>query len=170
MRNVQQRQIDAPAHTLGSLLDAVATPQDQLWPTRHWPPLTLDAGLAPGSSGGHGPIRYHVTAHEPGRRVRFEFAPGMGLVGYHEFTVTPEGSDRCRVTHVIDAAPRGRMLLLWPFVVRWLHEALTHDLFDNAERAATGRLHHPPARWSRWVRLLRSFRSSRRKPGCAEPA
>ncbi|MEV7907606.1 hypothetical protein AB0P04_38905, partial [Streptomyces anulatus] len=52
----------------------------------------------------------------------------------------------------------GRMAVLWPLVIRWMHEALVHDLFDNAERAATGRMSRRPARWSLWVRLLRRLR------------
>ncbi|WP_206062902.1 hypothetical protein [Nocardioides piscis] len=42
-----------------------------------------------------------------------------------------------------------------PLAVRWFHEALMQDLFDNAERQVTGTVAGRPARWSPWVRALR---------------
>ena len=158
MQNIHQRVIDAPADTLGALLDRVATPDDRMWPSPAWSPLVLDTGLTVGSRGGHGPIRYQVAAYEPGRRVRFTFEPGRGLEGYHELLITAEAPNRCRVTHTLTATLAGRMTLLWPLMIRWMHEALIQDLLDNAERAATGRLSGRPARWSWWVRLLRRAR------------
>lgn len=173
MRNVQQRPINAPAATVGALLDQVAGPDDVVWPVPAWPPLLLDAGLSAGSRGGHGPIRYAVTAHEPGRRLRFAFDRSCGVSGTHELLVEPEGLDRCRITHTIDARTHGAMRLLWPLAVRWLHEALTQDLLDNAERVATGRPPARPARWSRWVRLMRRARRtvsrSVQPPAAAQP-
>lgn len=154
MQNIQRRTIDAPGADVGALLDLLSTPQDRIWPAPAWSPLHLDAGLAVGSRGGHGRIRYAVTEYEPGRRVRFAFAPGLGLSGYHEFLVVPDGPERCQVVHTAAGRVEGRMRLVWPLVIRWLHEALLHDMFDNIERAATGRLPRP-ARWSPWVRLLR---------------
>ncbi|MFD9353870.1 SRPBCC family protein [Streptomyces sp. NPDC060031] len=168
MQNFQQRLIDAPAAEVGALLDRLGSPQDLIWPTPAWSPLSLDAGLAVGSSGGHGRIRYSVAAHEPGRRVRFTFAPGLGMTGYHEFLITPEGPARCRVSHTAAGRLEGKMLLMWPLVIRWLHEALLQDVFDNIQRAATHHLPHP-ARWSARVRLLRLvFGYRTREP--AEPS
>src|SRR5919198_1110330 len=87
MRNTHHRAIDAA--NLGELLDRLAGPDDPLWPSHAWPPLRLDAGLAPGSRGGHGPIRYTVAEYEPGRRVRFRFDRETGGDGYHELIATP---------------------------------------------------------------------------------
>ncbi|GGT10424.1 hypothetical protein GCM10010156_78270 [Planobispora rosea] len=161
MRNIQERTIGASAETLGALLDRVATADDRLWPVPAWPRLVLDSGLTPGSRGGHGPIRYSVSEYEPGHRVRFLFDPELGLDGHHEFTITADGPDRCRLTHIIDGTLRGRMRIMWPLAIRWLHEALMQDLFDNAERAATGTLSSRPANWPLWVRLLRRVRAGR---------
>jgi len=147
--------ITAPAHRLGELLDAVADVDDSIWPARAWAPLILDDGLAPGSRGGHDVIRYSVVEYEPGRRVRFSFEPGVGVVGWHELRVDSEGPGRSRFTHTIAGTVEGRMTVLWPLAVRWLHEALLQDLLDNVEREATGRLNADPVRWSLWVRLLR---------------
>jgi hypothetical protein len=46
------------------------------------------------------------------------------------------------------------MWFAWPIAVRWMHDALIEDAFDNAEREVTGSV-TKPARWSRWVRFLR---------------
>jgi hypothetical protein len=102
----------------------------------------------------HAAIRYEVTAHDPGRRVRFTFAPGIGARGTHTLTVTPLGADRALLRHDMAAHFEGRMRLVWPLVVRWLHDALLDDLLDRAEDAVGA----PPARRARhsaWVRLLR---------------
>jgi hypothetical protein len=154
MRNVQHRAIGAPPDKVGALFGTLASVDDRLWPAGEWPAMHLDAGVTPGSRGGHGPIHYGVTAFDPGRRVRFDFEPGKGFDGYHELSVAEDGPDRCILTHVIVAKTSGRMLLLWPLAVRWLHEALIEELFDNAERATTGRLRGAPAHGSWWVRQL----------------
>ncbi len=140
----------------------MADVDDGIWPARAWAPLILDDGLVPGSRGGHDVIRYSVVEYEPGRRVRFSFEPGVGLVGHHELRVESGGPGRSRLTHTIAGTLEGRMTVLWPLAVRWLHEALLQDLLDNAERAATGRLEANAARWSVWVRVLRRGESASR--------
>lgn len=159
IRNVHQRVIHAPPDAVGPLLDRLGGPDDVLWPGDSWTPMILDGPVAVGTRGGHGAVRYHVSDWEPGRRVRFAFHPAVGLDGYHEATVTPVDADRCALQHVIVAQPRGRMRLLWPLAVRWLHDAVVEDLLDNAEHAAaelTG-TPAPTARttWSLPVRVLR---------------
>jgi hypothetical protein len=154
MRNVQSRSIDAPAATVGALLDRLASADDPIWPARSWPPLVLDVGLTPGSRGGHGPIRYSVADYEPGRRIRFRFDAGLGIVGYHELLVAADGPARCRLTHTVNGRTEGRFRLLWPLAVRWLHEALIKDLFARVDVVATGQAGDMP-RWSWWVRTMR---------------
>ncbi|WP_367136736.1 SRPBCC family protein [Saccharothrix sp. HUAS TT1] len=142
IRNVHTRLIPDSA----DLVDRVV----ELWPSDRWPALVLDRPLGAGADGGHGFVRYRCTGHEPGRRVEFTFAPSLGLVGAHAFEAVPGG-----LRHTLTGRPRGLMRLWWPLAVRWLHDALVEDLLDNAARAAG----HPPARparWSAWVRLLRS--------------
>ena len=154
MRNVQQREIDMPAREVGLVLDTLATANDRAWPAG-WSPIELDAGLSVGSKGGHGAIKYSVVAYEPGRRIRLEFAPGLGMSGYHEFLLTTLGDAKCLVTHTSQGHLSGQMRVLWPLMIRWVHEALIQDLLDNLERGSTGRLRNGPARWSPWVRFLR---------------
>lgn len=155
MRNVQSRVIEAPAEVVGALLNDFGSDADVLWPKPQWGEAKLDRGLEPGSTGGHGPIRYTVTEFEPGKRVRLQFDPTIGIVGYHELRVAPRGAGRSEMTHIVDGRVTGRMRLLWPVVVRWGHEAVLHDLLDNAELAATGKLAAGKSRWSPWVRFLR---------------
>jgi hypothetical protein len=162
MRNAHQREFDVPAATVGALLAELPT---RLWPADRWPPTVLDNGLTVGSTGGHGPIRYSVAEYEPGKRLRFAFDPTIGLDGFHEFTVHDLGPDRCRLVHDMGGRLHGPMVLGWPLAFRWLHDALLRDLLDNTERAVTGRVRRP-ARWSPWVRLLRSV-ASRRTPAVA---
>jgi hypothetical protein len=165
VKNIQSRSIAAPAADVGALLDRLAAPDDVLWPGPPWPRLRLDRGLTIGSAGGHGPIRYRVSECEPGRRIRFAFEPTVGIHGYHELAVEPDRPQRCRLVHTISGRTRGTMRWRWPLVIRWLHEALLHELLDNAERAATGGLTGPRSRPGPWVRLLgrtRGVRAARR--------
>jgi hypothetical protein len=155
MRNAHERALPAPAARVGALLDRLAGPDDLLWPAPAWPALRLDRPLGVGASGGHGPVRYRVSEYEPGRRVRFTFDPAIGLEGYHELRVVPDGADRCRLVHVLEGRPHGSALLSWPLAVRWLHDGLIEDALDNAELAVTGTVARP-ARRSAWQRFLRA--------------
>ncbi|WP_306192331.1 DUF2867 domain-containing protein [Streptomyces sp. MK5] len=153
VRNVHERVIGAPAAAVGALLDRLSAADDPLFPTPAWPRMCLDGPLAVGADGGHGRIRYHVTAYEPGRRVRFDTPPGGGLDGYHELTVAPLGAERCRVRHVLECEARGLLRLQWACVIRHIHDTMIEEIFDNIERAAADGVARP-ARWSPWVRLL----------------
>lgn len=154
IRNVHERHIDAPVGVTGRLLDGLGRDEDRLWPSPAWVPMRLDRPVQVGAAGGHGPIRYEVTEYEPGRRVRFQFHPGVGALGFHELRVEPLGPKRSRVTHELVATTSGSMRVLWPLAVRWLHDAVLEDLLDNAERESTG-IARTPSSWSRWVRFLR---------------
>ena len=162
MRNVQSRDIEASAGAVGALIDGLGG-TGSIWPERTWPPLRLSDGLNSGSTGGHGPIRYAVRRYQPGHLVEFEFDPRIGLTGWHRFTLEQGPDGRVRLVHTLQARTTGVQVLLWPLATRWLHEALLHDLLDNAERALTGEV-ATPSRWSWWVRRLRAVMTRRRKP------
>lgn len=158
--NVHERRLPVPADEVGRLLDRLGGPEDPLWPTPTWVRMVLDGPVAVGAAGGHGPIRYRVTCHEPGRRVEFTFDPGVGLVGTHTCSVRPTSPTTSVLRHVIDAETSGRMRGLWPLVVRPLHDAVVEDLLDRAE-AAVGTGPDRPARWSPWVVALRALSAPR---------
>jgi hypothetical protein len=167
IQNVHRRVLRAPAGHAGALLDTLSGPDDRLWPARSWPPMRLDGALAPGATGGHGPIHYTLEEYRPGRSVRFRFVPPTGVDGTHELSVIPVDAHRVELRHSMVVSPTGAMRLAWPLAFRWLHDALLEDLLDNAERELTGTVARP-ARWSPYVRLLRTL--SRRRPRRATPA
>lgn len=151
IRDVHERTVEAPAGVVGPLLDRLSAADDPVFPTPAWEPMRFDGPLAVGAVGGHGPVRYSVSAYEPGRRVRFTFAPPDN--GFHEMTVEPLGPGRCVVRHVLEQDLRGARLLLWLTVVKAVHGTVVEECFDNIERAAAGGVERP-VRWSAWVRLL----------------
>jgi hypothetical protein len=156
VRNVHERVVAAPVDRVGALLDDLGGPADRLWPAPAWIPMRLDGPVAVGARGGHGPIRYAVTAHDPGRRVEFTFTPSTLVRGTHTFTAAPLSGERTLLRHEMTARMVGGMRVAWPLVVRWLHDAVLEDLLDRAQDAMDA----PPARrarYSRYVRLLRGL-------------
>jgi Protein of unknown function (DUF2867) len=160
VRNVHERVVPAPIERVGPLLDRIGGRDDVLWPSPGWQPMVLDGPPGVGTTGGHGGIRYRVTGYEPGRRIEFVFAPGTGLIGRHVFTADPAGPDRTLLRHVIEGRLTGGARLTWPLAIRWAHDAVLEELFDNAERAV-GVEPEPSARRSAWVRLLRGLETPR---------
>jgi hypothetical protein len=166
VRNVHERVVPAPIEQVGPLLDKIGGPGDVLWPTPAWQPMVLDRPVAVGAAGGHGSIRYRVTAYEPSRRVEFTFAPEIGIDGVHTFTADPAGPDRTLLRHVAEGRLSGAMRLAWPLAIRWAHDAVLEELLDNAERAV-GVEPARPARRSVWVRLLRWIDTPRARAAAA---
>jgi hypothetical protein len=146
-----ERVIEAPAEVVGALLDRLSADDDPVFPTPAWQAMTFDRPLGVGARGGHGRVRYSVTEYEPGRRVRFAFTPPDS--GFHEMTVEPMGERRCRVRHVLETRPRGVHRVLWPTVVRPVHDSMVEEILDNIEHVATGGVAHPVT-WSPRLRLL----------------
>jgi hypothetical protein len=153
VRNIHERFLPAPPSRVGTLLDALATPADPLWPHSRWPALRLDRPLAVGAVGGHGPIRYTVEAYEPGRHVRFRFTGPSGFLGTHAFLVEPTPDGTTRLRHELLMRTAGWARLTWPVVFRPLHDALIEDALDRAA-LASGVPAAAPA-WSPWVHVLR---------------
>lgn len=154
VRNVHERMVAAPIERVGPLLDRLGGSRDVLWPTPAWQPMVLDGPVAVGAAGGHGSIRYQITAHEPGRKVEAAFVPGQGIDGWLAFTAEPVGSERTLLRVVAQARFSGAMVVAWPLAVRWAHDAVLEELFDNAQRVV-GDEPERPVRRSPWVRLMR---------------
>lgn len=163
--NVHERKLPAPACTVGSLIDGLASENDRLWPHERWPPMRFDRPLAPGAVGGHGPVRYRVDAYTPGKRIVFLFDSRRGLTrgftGVHSLEVEDNGQASV-LKHIIDADCTFPAWLRWLVVVRPLHDALLEDALDGAVRAVGGCV-ETPAKWGGWVRFLRRL-AARRRP------
>jgi hypothetical protein len=108
-----------------------------------------------GARGGHGLVRYHVEAYQPGRSVTFRFDPGLGLDGMHRFDLLDPapGGEGPGLRHTMEGSVSGVMILGWPLAVRWLHDALLEELFDTAE-IELGLRSGPVDRPGWWTRFL----------------
>lgn len=134
MKNVHERVVNGSTDDVWALVETLATPHDRVWPRDVWPEMELDNGLTIGSRGGHADVRYNVESVEPGRSVVFRFEPPTGLEGVHRFDLAPAGT-RTTLRHTIEATPTGAMRAVWPVAVRWIHDAIVEDAFDNVEAA-----------------------------------
>ena len=152
VHNVHERFVPAAPEAVGALLATLGGADDAVWPRDHWWPMELDRPLGEGAVGGHSDIRYTVETYEPGRRVVFRFDPSCGLAGTHTFDVQPRPGGTL-LRHDLTARALGSTRLLWPLVVRSVHDAVVEDAFDRVhERFVPGRQRTP---WSPRVRLLR---------------
>ncbi|OJF14740.1 DUF2867 domain-containing protein [Couchioplanes caeruleus] len=160
VRNVHERELPVPAAVVGRLLDRMGADDDPLWPVPAWVPMRFDRPLGVGADGGHGPVRYHVTGYEPGRRVELTFHPRTGLIGTHTLEIEGRGPHSCVLRHRLVARPVASMRLLWPALVRVCHDTVIEHLLDNAERAVTGTVARP-VRYPWRARLAVSLESAR---------
>lgn len=160
MRNVHERVLPVPAACLATALDDLGSPRDVLWPSPSWPTMVVDGPLVVGTPAGHGPIRYTVAGHDPGRCLAFRFVREMGMDGDHRLELIDVDGRSCLLRHTMEGRLRGRMRLVWPVAVRWLHDCVLEQLLDNAERVATG-ICAAPHRPSAWVRMLRTVAAPR---------
>lgn len=153
IHNVHERFLPAAGiDAVGALLDTLGSSHDAVWPRDDWPPMVLDRSLGVGASGGHADIRYTVECYEPSRRVVFRFDPACGLRGTHAFEVGHR-SDGVLLRHDLTARALGMNRLLYPLVIRPIHDAMVEDAFDRVhERLVPGT---PRTHWSPYVRLLR---------------
>ncbi|WP_330335514.1 SRPBCC family protein (plasmid) [Streptomyces sp. NBC_00536] len=155
--NVHERLLAAKGSEVGALIDSLSDGvADRLWPQQKWPALEFDRPLAVGATGGHGPVRYAVTAYVPGTWVRFTFSGPRGFHGFHEFAVLPVDAERTVLRHTLAMRTGGLARLTWPLAFRSMHDACLEDGLDRAELACTGTVARP-ARWSPYVRLLRAL-------------
>lgn len=133
--NAHERVVEAPAEAFAPLLAALGGPHDVLWPSPQWAPMVLDRPLGVGADGGHGSIRYRVSAYAPGRRAEFTFTGRLGMVGTHTFEVVPLDPGRTLLRHVVDGEAHGALIVLWPALIRFAHDAVVEQLLDRAEAA-----------------------------------
>ncbi|MFG3258688.1 DUF2867 domain-containing protein [Streptomyces sp. NPDC048172] len=152
VRDVHTRVVRAPLDTVAALLDRIGGEDDPLFPTPVWPPMRFDRPLGVGADGGHGFVRYRVSAYEPGRRIRFDFTDGSG--GFHEIRIRALDAERCHVEHALEQRFGAGERLLWEAVIKAVHGAVVEEMLDNVERAATGAVSGAPFQRPLRVRLF----------------
>jgi len=154
IRNLHRRTLPCAKEQATFLLEQLASKQDSLWPSQQWPRLRLDAGLNPGSKGGHGPIRYFVEEHQPGTWIKFRFTGPSGFHGFHALHLRAhdEGSI---LEHDLQMNASWLGWLKWHLIFRPLHDALIEDALDNAARQFGQDRKSKP--YSLYVRLLRAL-------------
>ncbi|MHB1042131.1 MAG: SRPBCC family protein [Eubacteriales bacterium] len=164
VKNIHTRDLLTSPSKAGVLIDSLASKNDKLWPRDQWPPILFDRPLGAGAAGGHGPIRYVVEEYKPGRHICFRFTEPGGFIGTHAFDVEEVKPGMVRLRHVIDMRVKGIARIIWPLMIRWLHDALIEDAFDRAEAYVASRS-VSQRRWPFWVRFLRGVygRKSREK-------
>lgn len=153
--NSHERLIMASETVVGGLIDSLSSENEMLWPSDEWPAIKFDRPLAVGAIGGHGPVRYVVSAYAPGRRVVFDFTSPTGFRGSHAFEVVAHAIDQTLLRHELRMSVSGWAKLSWPLFFRPMHDALIEESFDRAERECGGvpaRMHQRSA----WVRILRA--------------
>lgn len=155
IRNEHQRHLSAPPDLVGRLVDALAGPDDRLWPHERWPAMRFDRPLGAGARGGHGPIRYWVEGYRAGKAIRLRFEAPAGFDGHHEYVVVPRPDGDTVLRHTLVLRTTGAARLTWPLLYRPLHDALIEDSLDRAGRSLGLQVAHP-RRWSWWVRCLRA--------------
>ncbi len=153
--NIHSRIVDQPKSELAALFKTLASREDKMLATDKWPPMKLDNGLSLGSKGGHGPIRYFVTAYRPGEFIRFQFTKPNGFHGVHEFEIIERAPKETEIKHTITMNINGVALLTWPLAIRWLHDAFLEDAFDKVENHFSQL--KKTTRWNMWVKILRAI-------------
>lgn len=150
--NIHQRTINQSRVKVLEIVRTLATKNDKVWPKAYWPKMYLDNGLQVGSKGGHGFIKYSVTATE-NYNVEFTFSNPKGFIGFHGFYINETSEGLTNITHVIDMKTKGLDTFMWIFVIRWLHDALIEDALDKIENQFSKE--KSKGNWNPWVRILR---------------
>lgn len=151
--NIHQRQINQPKSVIAALLPTLATENDRMLATDKWPAMKLDRGLQVGSTGGHGPMGYSITAYKPNDFLEFRFTRPKGIDGCHRFEIIDIGNNKTEIKHTIDVRVSGSAVWKWALAIRWLHDAYIEDAFDKIENQFAAEKKTPS--WSVWVKMLR---------------
>lgn len=153
--NSHKRIINQPKEKVSELFKTLASNEDQIWPSNNWPAMRFKEGLKLGSRGGHGRIRYKVIVFEPGNHIKFDFIKPHGFNGTHELSVKVISEDVSEISHLIKMKTSMKASLLWLFVIRWLHDALIEEAFDNVECYFSKE--KKTVKYNLWVQTLRGF-------------
>lgn len=151
--NIHEREVQSTPERVGALIDSLASRNDGLWSNHLWPRMVFDRPLGVGARGGHGPIRYFVEEHTPGRAIKFRFTGPKGFNGFHGYELIATTEQPCVLRHSLRMTTHGLAILSWPMVFRPMHDALIEDSLATVE-SSLGLCQRIQA-WSPWVRILR---------------
>jgi len=143
IHNVHRRRLASDIDTVGGLIESLGTEDDAIWPAHDWMPRWLDGPMEIGTTAGHGPARYRIVSYQPHRLVRFRFHEPSFMIGFHEFSVEPDGPGHTVMQHALtmQLGPLG-----WPvFPVAFLalHNEVIEQGLDGVERRLTGQVRDP---------------------------
>jgi hypothetical protein len=158
--NFHRREITQPKSKIAKLFKTLATENDMMLATDKWSPIKLDKGLAVGSKGGHGSIKYFVTDYQQDKSITFQFDL-TGFDGFHKFELKELETHKTELSHIIDMTTTGSATLKWAFAIRWLHDAYIEDAFDKVENHFS--VDKKSSKWSWWVRTLRKVMRPKKK-------
>ncbi|WP_299228779.1 hypothetical protein [uncultured Psychroserpens sp.] len=154
--NIHKRTIHQSEVKVSGLFKTLATSEDDIWPKDKWPAIRFKNGLRVGNSGGHGRIRYTVIEFVPGKHIKFEFNKPDNFTGTHELKIYSLDVQCTEIVHKIEMDTTSiKATLLWCLIIRWLHDALIEDAFDNVENYFFS--HKKDLKYSLWVILLRQI-------------
>lgn len=159
--NIHKREIKQPKDKIEALFKTLSSENDMILATHKWSPMVLNNGLKIGSKGGHGQIRYFVTAYQPDEFIQFEFTGPQGFEGFHKFEITAIDSNLTELKHTIEMNTVGLATLKWTFAFHWLHDAFIEDALDKVENHFSSE--KKTSKWSIWVRILRQILKPKRK-------
>jgi hypothetical protein len=159
--NVHKRIINQPNESVSKLIETLGSKDDKIWPSENWPAIRFKEGLQIGSKGGHGIIRYTIVDYVDSKHIKFQFTKPKGFHGTHEFNITEIDLDTTEINHIIKMKTSGLAIFTWPFAIRWLHDALTEDAFDNVENLFSSE--KITTKYSIWVKLLRVYFKAKRR-------
>jgi hypothetical protein len=159
--NIHKRTLKQPKAKIEALFKTLSSENDMILATHKWSPMKLNKGLQVGSKGGHGPIKYFVSAYQPDAFIQFEFTEPQGFNGFHKFEIIAIDPILTEIKHTIDMNTYGMATLKWVFAIHWLHDSLIEDALDKVENQFTNE--KKTAKWSIWVRLLRQILKPKKK-------
>ena len=154
VKNIHWRKIKRPKNDIVQLFNTLATTNDMVWPQNIWPAMRFKDGLKIGSKGGHGIIRYTIIDFKEKDSITFEFTKPTGFIGTHELRIEAFSEKETVVYHKIKMNTKTiKATFFWMIVIRWLHDALIEDAFDNIENHFLE--NKRKTTHSLWVKILR---------------
>lgn len=152
--NSHKRLLKTSETNVVTVFNTLASPEDKVWPNESWPAIRFRNGLFVGSQGGHGRIRYSILELVEGHRIKFQFTQPKGFVGTHQLSIHRISENLTEIVHEIEMNTTSiKATLLWTFAIRWLHDALIEDAFDNVENYFS--VQKKTTKYSVWVGFLR---------------